>query len=497
MRADRPSRGALIVAAGLVLAGCTATSPVPSPTPTPTAAEPRPFTVTVTERPATYDPAAATNAVDAIVALNTFSRLMIVHAEQGVPKPDLATDCLYTSATVYECQLPKDLVFHNGHALTASDVKFSIERAYRLGVPLASTTLLDSLQKVDVVDDLTVRFSLRWADSQFGNALASPAASIVDEEIYDPDAVRPNLGQVIGSGPYRLVTTADDELVFERFEEYQGADTGTLDRVRLSFAADSASVEQVMAEGGTDVVWRSLSAAAHERLATEAEATEDKLTKGGFRRHQMPAVRVQRLLWHPSSTARLSAELRQVVALSLQADRSMASLIPSTSTGAVDAFPTGGQPQVPQLGGQRLKLTLAYEARVPGQADLARLVRDRIESQAGVSVQLLPDAPDADLFLTDRPAWVNTPFGWLQVYTDNALPGSDAKIDDLLRRARETTDAEQRAALLGEIQLQAASDLTVLPISQGPESLYLGRTVTIAGDPFGPGYQLGLWSFRR
>lgn len=496
-RRGRAAKRSLVgVLAALALTGCTP-APAPSPTPSESTTPVRPFTVTTTERPATYDPASATTAADALVAHNAFSRLMIVHAAPGELKPDLATDCLYTSATVYQCELPKGLVFHNGHALTASDVKFSIERAYRLGVAGTSVSLLDSLQRVEVVDDQVVRFTLRWADSQFGYALASAAASIVDEEIYDPDAVRPNDAQTIGSGPYRLVTTADDQLVFERFDDYVGADTATIDRVRLGFAADSAEVEALMAAESTDVVWRSLTAAAHERLAAETTATADGLTKGGFLRQQLPAVRVQRLLWHPGSAARDSAELRQVVALALQADRTMTSLIPSITTGAVDAFPTGGQPEVPQLGGQRLKLTLAYESRAPGQADLARLVRDRIESQAGVSVQLLPDAPDADLFLSDRPAWVNTPFGWLQPYTDNALPGSADKIADLVRRARETTDADQRVALLGEIQQQAAADLTVLPIAQGAESLYLGRGVTLQGDPFGPGYQLGLWSFRR
>lgn len=488
----RRSIGVLAVA--LALAGCT---PTPAPTPTPTPSVARPFTVMTTERAGTFDPAAAVTAADAVVALNTFSRLMVVHAEKGELKPDLATDCLYTSATVYECELPKELTFHNGHALTASDVKFSIERAYRLGVARSSITLLDSLQRVEVVNDQTVRFVLRWADTQFGYALAAPAASIVDEELYDPDTARPNAGQAVGSGPYRLVTTADDQLVFERFEQYKGADTGVLDTVRLAYAADSAAVEKAMAEATTDVVWRSLTTAAQERLTAGATASPDKVAKPAFVRQPLPLVRVQRLVWNPASPARAQAELRQVVALSLQADRTMTSLVPSIATGAVESFPVGGQPAVPQLGGQRLKLTLSYTTRAPGQADLARLVRDRIESQAGISVQLLPDGAEADLYLTDRPAWLNTAFGWLQVYTDNPLPGSAATVSDLLRRARETSDATQRAALLADIQRQAATDLTVLPIAQGPEAFYLGQGVQVQGDPFGPGYQLGLWSFRR
>ena len=493
----RRVRVAALVAAGVLLAGCTPAAPLPTPTPTPTTAPPPPFTVLTTERATTFDPAAATTAADAMVAHNTFSRLMIVHAERGELKPDLAKDCLYTSPTVYECDLPKDLTFHNGHALTASDVKFSIERAFRLGVSRSSVSLLDSLQRVDVVDDLRVRFTLRWADSQFGYALAAAGASIVDEEIYDPDVVRPDAGQPVGSGPYRLVTSAEDHLVFEVFDDYVGADTGSIATVRVAYAADSAAAEKAMAEQTADVVWRSLNPAALARLAAESAARPDKLTAGGFTLQRVGPVRVHQVLWNPGSASRADATLRQAVALSLQADRTMTSLMPAGVTGAIDAFPAGGSPEVPQHDAQRVKLTLAYSPQAPGDADLARLIRDRIETQAGVSVQLLPDALDADLTLTDRPAWVNTAFGWLQPYTDHLLPGSAEKISGLVRSARETTDAAQRVALLGEIQQQAAADLTVLPISSSDETLYLGRGVTVAGDPYGPAYQLGLWSFRR
>ena len=206
---------AAVAVTALIASGCTGDPS--APTPTPSVSAERPFTVTTTQAPARFDPAGAATAADAIVALNVFSRLMVVHPWGADLKPDLARDCLYTSPTTYQCDLPPGLTFHNGHALTASDVKFSIERAYRLSVPSTSVTLFDSLQRIEVVDDLTVRFELKYADTQFGYALATPAASIVDEEIYDPDALRPDEADVVGSGPYALVTTADDHLVFERF----------------------------------------------------------------------------------------------------------------------------------------------------------------------------------------------------------------------------------------------------------------------------------------
>lgn len=90
---------------------------------------------------------------------------MVVHPEKAELKPDLATDCLYTSATTYTCDLPAGLTFHNGHALTASDVKFSIERAYRLWTPRSSIRLFDSLARVEVTGDTKVTFHLNYADS--------------------------------------------------------------------------------------------------------------------------------------------------------------------------------------------------------------------------------------------------------------------------------------------------------------------------------------------
>lgn len=479
------------LAAAVLLTACTPQTPEPVPTPT----EKRPFTVTTTEAPATFDPAATTTSADALVALNVFSRLMVVHPEGADLKPDLATDCLYTSPTSYECQLPAGLKFHNGHALTASDVKFSIERAYRLNVPSSSIQLFDSLERVEVVDDTTVRFELKFADTQFGYALATPAASIVDEELYDPDGVRPNEAQAVGSGPYALVTTASDHLVLERFKEYKGALTGAIDEIRLAFAADSAAAEQAVADGSTDVVWRSLSPAALERLSVEMNEGGGA-TKSGFTRVQLPQTRLQRIVFNASSPHRDNPQVRSAVSAALQADRSAASIIPPQVTGSVASFPVGGEATMPDLGGQRLRLTLGFTSKAPGQRELAGLLRDRLEESAGVSVLLQPDNADADLLLTDRNAWVNTAFGWLQPYVDNTLPGSQAKVDELVRNARSTADAPTRAALLAEIQQQAATDLTVLPQSLGTETMLLGKGVTLQGQPFGPAWQLGLWSLR-
>ena len=102
---------------------------------------------------------------------------------------------------------------------------------------------------------------------------------------------------------------------------------------------------------------------------------------------------------------------------------------------------------------------------------LTGLLRDRLESSAGVSVHVVADDPDADLRLTERGAWVNTAMGWLQEYLDDPLPASRETLADLEQRARSAPKADDRLAALIELQKQV-------------------------GEAFGPGWQLGLWGFR-
>lgn len=500
MPADRPSRlpagrvAAALLLTGALASGCTPTPAGPSGTPStgPSATatpEPRPFTVATTEPPRSFDPAETQTSADAIVALSAFQRLMRVHPDTGDLKPD-AADCIFNTPTTYRCTLTKGLTFANGDALTASDVKFSIDRAYRLNVPRTSIKLFGALQRVDVVDDLTVEFVLRWHDGQIGHALATPAASIVDEEAYDPDLVRPTTSAPVGSGPFRLDLADVAGLTFVRNDDYVGATPAGLDRVRVAYLPDSAAAEQAMVDGTVDVVWRSLDAAALGRLASG-------VTKAPFTRTDLPDARLERLVWNPASALRARADVRTAVAQALQADRTLTSLVPPALEGSAPSFSVGGRPTIAPIAGKRPNLTLAYTSAAPGQGDLARLLRDRLESNASLSVKLVADTTDADLILTDRGAWVNTPLGWLQSYLDDPLPASAEKVTQLSEAARQTDDKVLRASLLSEIQQQAATDATVVPISLGAETLFVAEGVTVAEQAFGPCWQLGLWGLER
>ena len=197
---------ALLLAVAAALTGCRIPSQTPTPTPSTPGATPRPFTVMSTDPIRVTDPAAITDSASTVLAQNVFQRLMTAAPGDSVLKPDAARDCLFTAAATYTCTLNEKLQFHNGHPLTSSDVKFSIERATRLDVAGSSASLLSPLRRIDTPDERTIRFVLCRPDTQFGWALASPAASIVDEEVYDADRVHEPADPVIGSGPYQVRT---------------------------------------------------------------------------------------------------------------------------------------------------------------------------------------------------------------------------------------------------------------------------------------------------
>ncbi|GAB2577476.1 ABC transporter substrate-binding protein [Microlunatus antarcticus] len=498
---SRPARGrrllaATLGAAVLALAGCHNPA-APPPDPSTPGAPPRPFTVMSTDEVTVTDPAAVTDQASSMFTLNVFQRLMTSAPGDDVLKPDAARDCIFTATTTYTCTLQKDLTFAGGDPLTSSDVKFSIERALRLDVAGSSTSLLSTLRRIETPDDLTVRFVLSREDTQFGWALASPAASIVDEQVYDADKVRSPKDPAVGSGPF--VVTADDEsgssksIVFNRFPAYKGFSPAQMDTLTYKTVADSATIEDAMEKGEVDVVSRGLNSAAVTRLSQQVGGSPDRVTASGFSQKTLAGARVEQLVWSPSSPARANKGLRTAITLALQGDRTLDSVVPNGVVGHVASFPQGGKTRPKVTWKNRINLTLAYDETAPNSGDLADQVRNRLEDTGGLSVRLAPGSADADLVLVDRKAWTSTALSWLQPYVDDPLPASTPTVDATTTAFRASTDDASSLRLLSTIQRQAVSDAVLLPITQSDETVWVRAGADVADGSYGPGWQLGLF----
>lgn len=492
MHAETPAtrRGwlaALIIAAISVTAvGCTPGTSLPTPS---GSATPRPFTVMVTGAITTADPAVAVGTADSMLVTSVYQRLMQVAPGSGDLKPDAATDCAFTSRLVYACTLPNSLYFQNGDPMIATDVRFSIQRALRLDGAGTSIGLLSSLRRIDTPDDRTVRFVLSREDNQFGYALAGQATSIVNHRLYDPDSDLALDTLPVGSGPFSVTKISDSEAILQKYDRYVGPTTAQLDRIRVQVAADSVAAEAAINAGSVDVAWSCLDSAAEQRIDNEISAGGGA-TASGFTRVNLSGVKVTRLHWNPESKLRKKKKLRDGVAKALQGDRSMDSVVPLGVTDRAKSFAVGGRVKLPKLKG-RTNMTLGYDPADPAQANVARMLRDRIEQLDGLSLRVTTSGK-ADLLLTSQPAWINNALGWLQLYLGAPLGSSKTKLTDLEAHARATSGAS-RTADLSELQQQAAADNTVLPVSQSTALLLLGPGVKMAAGSFGSGQQLGLW----
>ena len=104
---------------------------------------------------ASLDPQLQNDAFSTSILANIFDTLIYRNADLEL-EPGLATSWELVDDTTWQVTLQEGITFHNGEALTAEDVKFTLERPLdeALGSPL--TSRFSVLEGVEIVDDYTV-----------------------------------------------------------------------------------------------------------------------------------------------------------------------------------------------------------------------------------------------------------------------------------------------------------------------------------------------------
>jgi peptide/nickel transport system substrate-binding protein len=159
---------------------------------------------------------------------------------------------------VWTFHLRPNVKFHDGEKLTADAVKMSIEAAKDHG---GASFIWAPLDKIEVVDDLTVKFTLTYAAP-----LDLIAASLYDAWIVSPKALQAvaaddkyfESGLEAGTGPYKLESyKADQEIVFTRFDDYWGGwQPGQFDKVLVEIVSEAITQQQMLEGGQVDLVTR-------------------------------------------------------------------------------------------------------------------------------------------------------------------------------------------------------------------------------------------------
>jgi peptide/nickel transport system substrate-binding protein len=171
--------------------------------------------------PSTLDPQNHYETPAFNVCLNMYETLLLRSDDMKL-EPLLATSYKLIDDNTWEFRLRKGVKFQNGEEFNASVVKFSLERISDPKNKLKQTTLQGVVDRIDIIDDYTVRVITKkpypYLDAQLGHIGAMMPPKYVQDR--GPAYVAAN---PVGTGPYKLVRwIKDDQLLLEANEKYWG-----------------------------------------------------------------------------------------------------------------------------------------------------------------------------------------------------------------------------------------------------------------------------------
>ena len=248
------------------------------------------ITMNVVQIFGTIDPAKVTDYTEYMAAVNLYDGLVTVD-ETGAIVPLLAESWEASEdATQYTFTLKEGATFHDGSAVTAEDVVYSVQRLLAIdqGPSYLIRDVLDA-DGVEALDERTVRFTLNDVFSPF---LATvPSMWIVNEDVVRENEVDGDWGQAFltdqeaGSGPYTLDSwTRGSEMTVRRFEDWHGGfRDGAIDEVRWVVTNDEATVRSLAASGDLHMTSEFQSSETYEALGgNERFRVVEEPTATGF-----------------------------------------------------------------------------------------------------------------------------------------------------------------------------------------------------------------------
>jgi peptide/nickel transport system substrate-binding protein len=178
-------------------------------------------------------------------------------------KPELAEDMNVGNMSV-TFRLKKSATFHDGTAVTAKDVKWSLNRAVTVGGFPTFQMGAGSLEKPEqfvVVDDRTVRIDFLRKDRLTIPDLAVIVPCVLNSALVqkhvteqDPWGLEFTKQNTAGSGAYRIVKwSAGTEVVYERNEDWKGGPLPKIKRIIWRMVPSSGNRRALLERGDADI----------------------------------------------------------------------------------------------------------------------------------------------------------------------------------------------------------------------------------------------------
>ncbi|WP_426763475.1 ABC transporter substrate-binding protein [Pseudarthrobacter sp. 1G09] len=480
------------------------------------------ITLGTTDKVVTLDPAGSYDAGSFLVMNQIYPFLLNAKPGSADASPDIAESASFTAPTEYTVKLKSGLKFANGHALTSSDVKFSIDRVVKIADPNGPASLLSNLESVEATDDTTVVFKLKAANDQvFPGVLASNSGPIIDEEVFPADKVMGDDDIVKAkpfAGPYSIDSYKKNELISLSVNpDYQGllgkpANGGA----NIKYYADANNLKLDIQQGNIDVAGRSLTATDVADLEKDSKVKVHKGPGGELRYIVFNFDTMPYGAKTPEADPAKALAVRQAMANIVDRDAIATqvykgtylpaySVVPEGFLGAKqplkDLYGDGGKPSLDKAkkvfadagisGPVTIKLQYNPDHYGSSSGDEYAMIKEQLEKSGLFTVNL--QSTEWVTYSKDRTADAYPVYqlGWFPDYSDpdNYLtpffvPGNflknhydNADVAALIQKQLTTVDKDERVKILGEAQDAVAKDLSTLPLLQGAQVLVAGADV--------------------
>lgn len=240
-------------------------------------------------------------------------------------QPALAESWLVSEdGKTYAFKLRKGVKWHDGFGeFTSADVKFSLDRYMDPKVSPWGPNFRN-VAAVDVVDDYTVRFTLKAADPFFLSLLATDTESVglmVCKKAFETRGADAMRLKPVGTGPFALKEyVPKDKIVMVKHDEYW-AGKPKLDEVVIRFMPSSAARELALSTGEIDSMRASLDGQLVKRLAAQGYAIDIKGPEINWWLHintrikPLGDIRVRQAISHAINSADVQLLLGDVAAV--------------------------------------------------------------------------------------------------------------------------------------------------------------------------------------
>ena len=438
--------------------------------------------------PKSLDPHAVTAVNDFRILMNVYDGLVRYKDGTLEVEPALAESwTISDDGTTYTFDLRDGVSFHDGSALTAEAVKFNFDRMldenhpYHDTGPFPLSFFFGSIDSVTAVDADTVTFKLKEPYAPFLSNLAYPTGLIVS-----PEAVKQHgkdFGRnPSGTGPFRFAEwESNAKVVVLRNEDYWGG-APALEAVVFRPITDANTRVAEMLSGGIDLM-----------VEVPPDSVATFAGDGSYQVHEQAGPHVWFLIFNVKEGPLADKKVRQAVNYAINKKALVENVLQGTAEVAAgptppafswaynDALspypydPEKAKALIKEAGHEGAEMTFYVTEGGSGmldpvpmgaaiQADLAKVglkveietyewntflgkVNPGLEGKADMAeMAWMTNDPDTLPYLALRSE------AWPDKGGFNSGYYSNPKVDELLEKARTSTDQDERAALYKEMQ---------------------------------------------